>query len=43
MFARVAIGAAVAGLMLAHAGHSGTLAQSRAASDALRPPTSYSR
>ena len=35
MFARVAIGAAVAGLMLAAAGHSGTLAQSRAASDAL--------
>ena len=35
MFARVAIGAAVAGLTLAAAGYSGTLAQSRAASDAL--------
>ena len=35
MFTRVAIGAAVAYLMLAAAGSSGTLAQSRAASDAL--------
>ena len=35
MIARVAVGAAVAGLMLAAAGHSGILAQSRAASDSL--------
>jgi hypothetical protein len=35
MIARVAFGAAVAGLMLAAGGHSETLAQSRAASDAL--------
>jgi hypothetical protein len=35
MFARVAVGAAVAGLTLAAAGYSGVRAQSRAASDAL--------
>ena len=35
MIARVAVRAAVAGLMLAAAGYSGALAQSRAASDAL--------